>query len=139
MFTELVRLPSGRLVDIEALDAGLTYGGILEGGRFSYVHDRIVTGLARRAATRFPEIPVAVVSPVRTVQEDGPSRGPAREQWLPKARIMALCRSDAVDQEHYDSHLVAVWLQEDFTITRHSVEAALQTVDWDATARDSTP
>ena len=146
--THIVSIPfEDRTVSLRALYCTATYAGHLEGPHISSSNTRRIAGLRRKAEDLFPNHPVALVDPVRTVGAaihgySDSSGGPVFRETLPKvASIAAFDSSGIAGQDGCFSSLTIVWF--DDVPLEAPIEAPLvdllSHVDWDTHARSYWP
>lgn len=136
-----------RTVYLRALYCTATYAGHLEGAHTTLTNSRKIEALRRKAEGLFPNQPVFVHEPVRTLgpaiygYADG-AGGPVYRELLPKlTNIAAFDSTEVAGQDGCASSLTIVWF-DDAPLCPPldgGLVDVLSRIDWDAHARSHWP
>ncbi len=135
----------GHAVDVDAIYASETYGGMLEGLPTAELNERLAT-------TRVQETVAKLWGDGRHVHVIPPkvaylrvergmalaSREPTANPKLPPVRVVAWLSSwkPVRDPDEHGSHAFVAWFQDDGDVSPARVQGALAGLDWRAVARD---
>ena len=135
----MIKLESGRTIDLESLKQEKTYAGLLEGMPRKDFNDRIIEGW-RRQAVPYEGQKMALIDPVRRPGATGlPRRGDelwGPPEFLPAIVCVGMFQSTPVRNEREDfSLLIIVWFQEAFAMPIDpGVVAQIRKLDWETLA-----
>ena len=132
----VVRLWSGREIELRELRQVLVYESILEGVPTQDDTRRLVGGLLAEMTSQFQVRPL-LIEPVERILDRPPTRRgiPAK---IPAVGCIGRFVSfqPARDPSQHASELLVLWFQEDFGLADAPALERLKLVDWEGSARD---